>query len=108
MYEMGKYSWSDAADCAFETIKSKLSSAHLLMLPNFSKVFELSCDASMLGYAQFLVKRINPLLVSLKKLGSSKLNYSTYDVEFYAIVRELKFWHHYLIFKEFVIYYVSY
>jgi hypothetical protein len=33
-----------------------------------------------------------------------KQKYSTYDKEFYAIIRALKIWRHYLIPKEFVLY----
>ena len=32
------------------------------------------------------------------------MNYSTYDVEFYAIVQSLKHWCHYLLHKEFILY----
>ena len=31
-------------------------------------------------------------------------NYSTYDVEFYAIVQELRHWRHYLVPKEFALF----
>ena len=38
-----------------------------------------------------------------EKLNVARQNYSTYDVEFYAIVQALKFWRHYLIQKEFIL-----
>lgn len=34
----------------------------------------------------------------------SKSRYSTYDVEFYAIVQAIRHWHHYLFQKEFILY----
>ena len=38
-----------------------------------------------------------------EKLNSAKLNYSTYDVEFYAIVQAIKHWEYYLAYKEFIL-----
>lgn len=39
-----------------------------------------------------------------EKLSGSKLNYSTYDKEFYAIVRALETWTHYLKVQPFILY----
>ena len=40
----------------------------------------------------------------IEKLNEAKKKYSTYDKEFYAIVRSLEHWRHYLISREFVLY----
>ena len=47
--QAGQFSWSDEATQAFEKIKQKLTMAHVLTLPDFSKPFELHCDASKVG-----------------------------------------------------------
>ena len=39
-----------------------------------------------------------------KKLNEVRNNYSTYDIEFYAIVKELWHWRHFLVPKEFVLF----
>lgn len=39
-----------------------------------------------------------------EKLNESRFKYSTYEKEFYAIVRALDHWSHYLLGKEFVLY----
>jgi hypothetical protein len=39
-----------------------------------------------------------------EKMNDSKRKYSTYDKEFYAIIKDLKKWRHYLIPKEFILY----
>ena len=44
-----------------------------------------------------------PIAFVSEKLSGATLNYSTYDKEFYAIIRALETWEHYLLPKEFVI-----
>jgi hypothetical protein len=39
-----------------------------------------------------------------EKMNEAKINYSTYDKEFYAVIQALKKWRHYLVPKEFVLY----
>jgi hypothetical protein len=43
--------WGPAQDNAFDELKRLLTSAPLLALPNFSKQFEIECDASGIGMA---------------------------------------------------------
>ncbi|XP_071741904.1 uncharacterized protein [Rutidosis leptorrhynchoides] len=42
----GVFEWSSSAQSTFESLKEKLSSAHILSLPNFDMLFELECDAN--------------------------------------------------------------
>ncbi|CAL9218463.1 unnamed protein product, partial [Arabidopsis halleri] len=44
----GKFLWTTEAQAAFELIKTKLTTAPILVLPDFSLTFELHCDASKL------------------------------------------------------------
>lgn len=43
------FSWTKEADDAFSLIKAKLTTAPILVLPDFDAPFELHCDASKLG-----------------------------------------------------------
>ena len=40
------FKWGEVQQKAFQIIKQKLINAALLSLPNFSKTFEIECDAS--------------------------------------------------------------
>lgn len=63
-------------------------------------MFEVDCDASIV----VLPKEGRPNAFFSEKLHDAKLKYSTYDKEFYAIVRASDHWSHYLLSKESILY----
>ncbi|CAA7036124.1 unnamed protein product [Microthlaspi erraticum] len=98
------FKWTPEAALAFETIKQKLVSAQILALPDFSVVFELHCDACKLGIGAVLSQHGRPVAFFSEKIAGSRARYSTYDVEFYAIIQAIKHWRHYLFHQEFILY----
>jgi hypothetical protein len=60
----------------------------------------------MSGYAigAVLSQDNRPITYFSEKLNETKVKYSTYDKEFYAVIQELKKWRHYLVPEEFVLY----
>jgi hypothetical protein len=101
----GKFSWNEVATNAFKLIKVKLTTAPLLVLPNFDIPFELHYDAFKIGIGAVLSQISKPVAYFSEKLKSAQLNYSTYDIEFYALVQSLKHWSSYLTYNDFILYF---
>ena len=95
--------WGATQDNAFDELKRRLIAAPLLILPDFTKQFEIECDASGIGIGGVLMQEGKPIAYFSEKLNGAQLNYPAYDKELYALVRVPEVWQHYLWPKEFII-----
>ena len=82
-----KFIWTEKCQKAFETIKRVMSRQVLLAFPDFSKPFEIYCDASdnQLGLVIYAGKAIYS-----RKLTSAQRNYTTMERELLSIVGTCK------------------
>ncbi|XP_047256112.1 uncharacterized protein LOC124888867 [Capsicum annuum] len=80
---------------AFEALKALLFLSPLFQLPNFDKTFEVEYDEIKVSIGAVLMQEGKPISYFSEKLKGETLNYSTYDLELYALVRALGNWQHY-------------
>jgi hypothetical protein len=90
------FKWGEPQENAFQELKKRLTEELLFMLPDFTRTFEVECDASGIGIGGVLMQEVKPIAYFSEKLGGAQLNYSVYDKELYASVRVLETWEHYL------------
>jgi hypothetical protein len=98
------FHWTEEAENIFNLLKRKITEQLVLVLPDFRNTFKVKCDASGFVIGAVLSQKDRLIAYFSEKLHESKVKYSTYDKEFYAIIQALKKWRHYLILKEFVLY----
>ncbi|GJS11935.1 putative reverse transcriptase domain-containing protein [Tanacetum coccineum] len=91
-----KYEWGTEEDEAFQTLKQKLCSAHILALPEGTENFIVYCDASHKGYGAVLMQREKVIAYASRQLKKHEENYTTHDLELGAVVFALRIWRHYL------------
>ena len=103
--KQGEFVWTKAATKAFNEVKQKMTEAPIMRLPDFTKPFEVECDALGIGIGGVISQERHPIAYFSEKLNDAKQKYSTYDKEFYAIIQALWHWRHYLLSREFVIYF---
>ena len=85
--------WTDAAQVAFETLKARLTSAPLLLIPKVGRAaeFVVVTDASNVGMGAVLLQEgptgeLHPCAYWARKLNDAQRRYSTYDKEALAAI----------------------
>ncbi|GJV78258.1 putative reverse transcriptase domain-containing protein, partial [Tanacetum coccineum] len=90
------FEWGDKQEAAFQTLKNKLCSAPILILPQGAENFIIYCDASHKGLGAVLMQNEKVIAYASRQLKIHEKNYTTHDLELGAVVFALKIWRHYL------------
>ena len=98
------FHWIEEAEKSFNLLKKKIIEQPILVLPDFSKTFQVRCDVSGFSIRVVLSQDNRPVAYFSKKLNEAKIKYSTYDKEFYTVIQVLKKWRHYLVPKDIILY----
>nr|ABF94845.1 retrotransposon protein, putative, unclassified [Oryza sativa Japonica Group] len=88
--------WTDAAQLAFDQLKTAMSNTPMLALPNFQLPFTLETDACAYGLGAVLSQQGHPIAYYSKTLGPVNQKLSIYEKEFLAIMMAVDKWRCYL------------
>lgn len=84
-------------------MKTALTKAPGLALPDFSKQFVVECDASDVGIGGILTKEGRPIAFLSHALNGRNLHLSTYEEELLALIIAVRKWRPYLLGRQFII-----
>ena len=93
--------WSEPAQHSFDSLKYALTHAPVLALPDFTRSFILTTDASDFAVGMMLSQLDDsgsekPVAFESKILTKNELNWSTHEKEAFSIVLACVKWRHYL------------
>ena len=69
--KQGEFRWTKAASKALREIKKRMTEAPVMRLSDFTKVFEITCDASGIGICGVLSQEKYPVAYFSKKLNDA-------------------------------------
>ncbi|CAI7782923.1 unnamed protein product [Closterium sp. NIES-53] len=102
------FKWEDVHQQAVEQLKTALTSAPVLILPDPEKDYVIEADASDQAVGAVLMqdqgKGLQPIAYLSKKLHGAELNYPIHDKEALAIITAFKTWRCYLEGRETTVY----
>ena len=99
-----KFIWDDACEVAFQELKTRLTSAPILIVPERGIGYTIYCDASKDGLGCVLMQNGKVVAYGSRQLKIHEKNYPTHDLELAAVVFALKSWRHYLYGERFEVF----
>ncbi|GJX42961.1 reverse transcriptase domain-containing protein [Tanacetum coccineum] len=103
-----KFNFFDDCKKAFNILKEKLTTAPIIISPDWNAPFELMCDASDFAVGDALGQRIDgkfkPIYYASKTLNNAQEHYTTTEKELLAVVFSFDKFRQYLILSKTVVY----
>ncbi|CAL8153028.1 unnamed protein product [Prunus armeniaca] len=99
-----KFIWTQECEKSFQELKTRLTTAPILIIPEWDLGYVVYTDASKQGLGCVLMQSDRVVAYASRQLKNHERNYPTHDLELAAIVHALKTWRHYLYGERFELY----
>jgi hypothetical protein len=90
------FSWDDAAAEAFAALKTAVTTAPVLAMPDFAKLFIVECDASSHGFGAVLTQEGHPVAFFSRPIAPHHRALAAYERELIGLVQAVRHWRPYL------------
>lgn len=97
------FHWSAEAAAAFEALKTAVTSAPVLRLPNFDQQFVVECDASTHGFGAVLLQDKHPVAFFSQPVAPHHRSLAAYERELIGLVHAVRHWRPYLWGRRFLV-----
>ncbi|KAJ7971126.1 Ty3/gypsy retrotransposon protein [Quillaja saponaria] len=97
------FKWSQEAEEAFQRLKTAMTEAPVLGMPDFTTMFIIETDVCATGIRVVLMQTRNPIAFISKALALKHQALSTYEKEMLAIIFAIRKWSCYLVGRHFQI-----
>jgi hypothetical protein len=97
------FSWSAEADEAFQALKTAVTSAPVLVLPDFTQPFIVECDASTYGFGAVLIQGRHPVAFFSRPVAPRHRSLAAYERELIGLVTAIRHWRPYLWGRHFLV-----
>ncbi|XP_057774999.1 uncharacterized mitochondrial protein AtMg00860-like [Salvia miltiorrhiza] len=85
-----QYKWSEDCERSFQELKTRLTTAPVLAIPDENMSFVVYTDASKLGLGCVLLQDRKVIAYTSHQLKPHEINYPTHDLELATVVHALK------------------
>jgi hypothetical protein len=92
----GSFCWTPAAAVAFDALKAALTSALVLQLPDFTKMFTMDCDTSGSGFGVVLHQGNGLIAFFSHAISPHHAKLAAYERELIGLVKAVRHWRPYL------------
>jgi hypothetical protein len=97
------FSWTPEVTTTFEALKIALMTVLVLHVPNFSKPFDVDCDASGTGFGVVLHHGVGPITFFSCTIAPHHAKLAAYERELISLVKAVRHWRSYLWAQAFII-----
>ncbi|MCO5572966.1 hypothetical protein L7F22_026728 [Adiantum nelumboides] len=98
------FSWGVTEVTTFQTLKEKMTTRPVLILPDLQKSFEVYCDACGRSLGAVLMQEGRVIAYESRLFSKPEMTTQIYEKELLAVIHALTLWRHYLLGADFTVF----